>query len=88
MFYKKGVLKNFVNQKKAPALQSLFKQLQAFKLYQKVTLARCFPVNFVKFLRTTFLKNISGDCFWKIVKLGLSPSIKNILLASMKALLN
>ena len=25
---------------------------------------RCFPVNFVKFLRTPFLQNISGDCFW------------------------
>ena len=24
---------------------------------------RCFPVNFVKFLRTPFLQNSSGGCF-------------------------
>ena len=26
-----------------------------------------FPMNFAKFLRTTFLQNTSGGCFWKIV---------------------
>ena len=26
---------------------------------------RCFPVNISKFLRTAFLQNTSGDCFWK-----------------------
>ena len=25
---------------------------------------RCFPVNFVKFLRTPFLQNTTGGCFW------------------------
>ena len=25
---------------------------------------RCFPVNFVKFLRTLFLTDTSGGCFW------------------------
>ena len=25
---------------------------------------RCFPVNFVKFLRTTFLYNTYASCFW------------------------
>ena len=25
---------------------------------------RCFPVNFAKFLRTSFLQYTSGDCFW------------------------
>ena len=25
---------------------------------------RCFPVNIVKFLRTVFLQNTSGGCFW------------------------
>ena len=27
---------------------------------------RCFLVNFAKFLRTTFLQNTSGNCFWKL----------------------
>ena len=26
---------------------------------------RCFPVNFAKFLRTPFLQNTSGGCFWR-----------------------
>ena len=26
----------------------------------------CFPVNFAKFLRTPFLRNTSGSCFWKV----------------------
>ena len=25
---------------------------------------RCFPENFAKFLRTPFLQNTSGGCFW------------------------
>ena len=29
----------------------------------------CFPVNFAKFLRTPFLQNTSGGCFWKILKI-------------------
>ena len=32
-------------------------------LLKKSLWHRCFPVNFVKFLRTTFLQNISGDWF-------------------------
>ena len=27
---------------------------------------RCFPVNFAKFLRTLFLYNTSGGCFWNV----------------------
>ena len=27
----------------------------------------CFPVNFVKFLRTSFFKNTSVGCFWRII---------------------
>ena len=29
---------------------------------------RCFPVNIAKFLRTAFLSNTSGDCFWLLWK--------------------
>ena len=28
------------------------------------TLHRCFPMNFLKFLRTPFLQNSFGGCFW------------------------
>ena len=36
------------------------------QLYYKMRLwRRCFPVNFAKFLRTLFLQNTSGGCFWK-----------------------
>ena len=28
---------------------------------------RCFPLKFVKFLRTAFLQNTSGSCFWRTV---------------------
>ena len=27
---------------------------------------RCFPVNFANFLRTPFLQNTSGGCFWRL----------------------
>ena len=33
-------------------------------LFKKRLWHRFFPVNFVKFLRTHFLQNTSGDCFW------------------------
>ena len=37
----------------------------ALQLYLKKGLwHRCFPVNFAKFLRTSFLPNTSGGCFW------------------------
>ena len=47
VFCKKCVLRNF-------AKESLLKK----RLWH-----RCFPVNFAKFIRTPFLKNISGGCF-------------------------
>ena len=36
---------------------------------KKETLARCFPVNFAKFLRTPFLQNTSGGCFSILMRL-------------------
>ena len=32
-------------------------------LLKKTLLQRCYPMNFVKFFRTTFLQNIFGRCF-------------------------
>ena len=46
---KKGVLKNFTKKSLRPAT-----------LLKKRPWHRCFPVNFVKFLRTPFLQNIFG----------------------------
>ena len=45
----------------------LKKRLQTCNFIEKETLAqhRCFPVNFAKFVRTFFLQNTSGGCFWK-----------------------
>ena len=48
----------------------LIKLLLKYKYTLKYTLLkqrlwhRCFPVDLAKFLRTPFLKNTSGDCFW------------------------
>ena len=43
------------------------KRLQPWHFIEKETLAQhiCFPVNFAKFVRTFFLQNTSGGCFWK-----------------------
>ena len=47
VFYKKGVLRNFMKFKGKHLCQGLF--------FNKAAGLRCFPVNFVKFLRTPFL---------------------------------
>ena len=38
-------------------------RLRSTTLLKKRLWHRCFPVNFVKFLRTPFLQNTSGGCF-------------------------
>ena len=48
---------------------SFLTKLQAATLFKKRYWHRCFPVNFAKFLRTTFLKNTSGR-----------PLLKNVLI--------
>ena len=47
--------------------QTWKKRLQTYNFIEKEALAqhRCFPVNFAKFVRTSFLQNTSGGCFWK-----------------------
>ena len=39
--------------------------LRSATLIKKRLWYRCFPVNFVNFLRTPFLHNTCGGCFWK-----------------------
>ena len=68
MFFKIGVLKNFANFTETPMLESLLNKvavLEAWNFIKKRLQHRCFLVNFAKFLRTSFLQNTSGSCFWK-----------------------
>ena len=49
-------------------LESLFNKvvdLKAWNFIKKRLEHRCFPVKLAKFLRTTFLQNTSGGCFWR-----------------------
>ena len=61
---RKGVLKNFTKFTGKHLRQSLFFEkvagLRAATLLKKKLWHRCFPVNFVKFSRTTFLQNTFG----------------------------
>ena len=63
VFCKKGVLRNFAKFTGKHLCQSLFFNkaagLRPTTLLKKRLWHRCFPVNFVKFLRTTFLQNSS-----------------------------
>ena len=71
MFCKKGVLRNFTKFTGKHLCQSLFfKSLRPATLLKKRLWHRCFPVNFVKFLRIPFWKNSSGGCFWTFSKQG------------------
>ena len=46
-------------------LESLLESdLKASNFIKKKLQHRCFPVNMAKFLRTAFLWNTSGGCFW------------------------
>ena len=51
--------------RKSPVSVSFLIKLQASSLHfsKKETLTQCFPVNFVKFLRTPFLQNTSRPLF-------------------------
>ena len=44
-----------------------FDKVPGLQLYEKRGVQhRCFPMKFAKLLRTLFLQNIFGCCFWKI----------------------
>ena len=66
---RKGVLRNFSKFTGKHLCQSLFFNkvagLRPATLLKKRLWHRCFPVNFEKFLRTPFVQNTSGGCFWK-----------------------
>ena len=63
VFYKKGVLKNFIKFTGKHLCRGLFfnkvENLRLATLLKTRLRHRCFPVNFVKFLRTPFLQNTS-----------------------------
>ena len=65
VFCKKGVLKHFAKFLGKHLCQSLFLNkvacFRAATLLKKRLWRRCFYVNFVKFLRTPFLQNTSGQ---------------------------
>ena len=65
---KKYVLRNFAKFTGKHLCQRLFLNkvagLRPATLLKKSFWHRCFPVNFAKFLRTPFLQNTSGGCFW------------------------
>ena len=71
MFRKKAVLRNFANSTGHHLCQRLFfnniSGLRAATLLKKSVWHRCFPVNFVKFLRTPFLQNTSGRLLLELV---------------------
>ena len=60
VFCEKGVLGNFTKFTRKHLYQSLFFNKVAGLRLDKRLWHRCFPVNFVKFLRTPFLTKISG----------------------------
>ena len=65
---------------KAPVLESLFNKytgLKAYDFIKKRLRHRCFPVKFAKFLRTPFLHNTSGGCFWKYLMNSLFIAFEN-----------
>ena len=61
VFCKKRVLRNFTKFTGKHLRQSVL--LRHATLLKKTLWYRCFPVSYVKFLRTPFLQNTSGGCF-------------------------
>ena len=59
-------------------LDSLFNKvsgLKACNFIKKRLQRKCFSVNIAKFLRTAFLQNTSGGCFWNMLLLNWLESI-------------
>ena len=70
VFYKKGVPRNFAKfTGKNPCHNTFLNKVAGLRtatLLKKRLWHRCFPVNFVKFLRTPFLQNTSGRLLLQI----------------------
>ena len=68
LFCKKDFLQNFVKFAGKHLCQYLFfnkvADLRAATLLKKRLGHLCFPVNFAKFLKTTFYRTPLGNCFW------------------------
>ena len=83
-FNKKCVLKKFHKiHLKTPMLESYFNRvsgLRAVTLLKKRFQHRCFRVNFMKFLRTTFLQNTSVICLTVSFHKQVSYICSNLLL--------
>ena len=68
-FYEKGVLRSFTKFMGKHLCQSLFfNKVSGLALLKKRLWCRCFPANFVKFLRTiSFTEHLwTADCFFSI----------------------
>ena len=67
---RKGVLRNFAKFTGKSLCQSLFLNkvagLRPATLLKKSLWHRCFPVNFAKFIRTSFLQKTLRGCFYLI----------------------
>ena len=72
MFFKTGVLKNFVTLTEKYLCWSLFLIKLTPKTPKKLQ-HRCLLVNIAKFLRTPFLCNTSGGCFCCFKKIRTFP---------------
>ena len=83
-FCKKGVLKKFHKvHLKTPVLESLFNRVSGLRpviLLKKKLQHRCFQVNFVKLLRTTFLQNTSIICLTVLFYKEVLYTCSNLLL--------
>ena len=78
VFCKKGVFRNFAKFIRKHLCQSLFLGMRPATLLKKRLWNRCFPVNFAKFLRTSFLKeNVRWLLLflWKIIYETLRASV-------------
>ena len=53
--------------------------LEPATLLKKRLWHRCFPVNFVKFLRTPFLRTPLDDCFWNVRSTVFFSQVCNVL---------
>ena len=71
-FCKKGIFKSFTKFTENICARVSFNKVAGLRpatfLKERIWHS-CFPVNFAKFLRTPFLQNTSGGCFWKILKI-------------------
>ena len=69
---KQVLLENSQNSQENTCARVFFKKVQGLSpatLLKKRLWHRCFLVNFTKFLRTSFLQNTSGRCFWTMIYL-------------------